>query len=275
MADRADSAGHAPTEPGDTSDISGARSRERVAARHHELFDALAQPGCAICRLAAAATDRYLSAWIYEVFSDMGNRMRLIEAHGFCTLHTWAIAASHAAFQLAVAYETIVDAVLRNPSEHLTSDAHASGASWQRWWQRVLVGSRGMPERDATQALEGAVADRRHSCPACQVRADTERSLLGAITELAADDAFRQVFAASDGFCLWHFRAVHAALATHSADAANWLADAERTCLERVAGSLKEMIRKHDYRFRSEPQGDEMQSWRLAAELVAGRRGLW
>lgn len=234
----------------------------------HDRFEALGQPGCAVCRLSTSATDRYLSTWIYEVSSDMGNRMRLDQAHRFCTLHTWAIADSHAAFQLALAYETVVNAGLDNPKAHLTLDV-PTGA----WWQRLL-GAREAPERNATETLEEAVAGRWRTRPACQMRAEEEQRLLGTIAELAADDVFRQAFAASGGFCLWHFRAVHTAAINQSTDAAHWLEGAERACLERVAGLVKEMLRKHDYRFHDEPQGAEMQSWRLVAELVAGRCGL-
>lgn len=33
---------------------------------------------------------------------------------------------------------------------------------------------------------------------------------------------------------------------------------------------VKELVRKHDYRFEDESQGEEMTSWRRAAELCAG-----
>jgi hypothetical protein len=48
----------------------------------------------------------------------------------------------------------------------------------------------------------------------------------------------------------------------------------QRTCIQRVLEEVRELIRKHDYRFSDEPHGDEMTSWRRAAELCAGNSGL-
>jgi hypothetical protein len=44
--------------------------------------------------------------------------------------------------------------------------------------------------------------------------------------------------------------------------------------MRRVLDEVEELVRKHDYRFRDEPQGDEMTSWRRAAELCAGQPGV-
>jgi len=37
---------------------------------------------------------------------------------------------------------------------------------------------------------------------------------------------------------------------------------------------LAELVRKHDYRFREEPRGNEMTAWRRAAQLFVGNKGI-
>jgi hypothetical protein len=38
----------------------------------------------------------------------------------------------------------------------------------------------------------------------------------------------------------------------------------EKAALERLTDQLAELARKHDYRFKGEPKGEEMTSWRQA-----------
>lgn len=48
------------------------------------------------------------------------------------------------------------------------------------------------------------------------------------------------------------------------------LLECQEICMQRVLDEVKELVRKHDYRFEDESQGEEMTSWRRAAELCAG-----
>jgi hypothetical protein len=49
---------------------------------YFDLVDAFAQPGCAVCRLALSASERYLDTWAYETFTDGGNRDALVRQGG-------------------------------------------------------------------------------------------------------------------------------------------------------------------------------------------------
>jgi hypothetical protein len=44
--------------------------------------------------------------------------------------------------------------------------------------------------------------------------------------------------------------------------------------VQRVLAEVRELIRKHDYRFQQESHGEEMTAWRRAAELCAGNPGV-
>ncbi len=52
------------------------------------------------------------------------------------------------------------------------------------------------------------------------------------------------------------------------------LLECQRSCVQRVLEEVQELLRKHDYRFSDEPRGDEMTSWRRAAELCVGNPGV-
>ena len=52
-----------------------------------ELKDALALPGCALCRIGEDAARRYLRFLLHESVNDVAVRARLIAAWGFCRRH--------------------------------------------------------------------------------------------------------------------------------------------------------------------------------------------
>jgi hypothetical protein len=58
---------------------------------YFELRDALARPGCVVCRLAARSVRRYLEALSFESVNDHGLRAELRRARGFCNLHAWQL----------------------------------------------------------------------------------------------------------------------------------------------------------------------------------------
>jgi hypothetical protein len=245
-------------------------------ASYFDLMDALAAEGCAICRLAVAASERYLDDWIYETFTDVGNRDALVKAGGFCTTHTWALAEPRAAFQVAVAYRSVLlAAVQAGAVESATPEGQGGAGGHWAWWQR-LFGQEGSSDRGTGASAARDAAARWHACPACRARIEQEDRILAAFAKTCGEPDLQAAFGRSSGFCLIHFRAARrACAAAQPAQVVTWLDEAQRACLQRMVAQLDELIRKHDYRFSDEPQGEEMRSWRLAAELVAGRRGMW
>jgi hypothetical protein len=111
----------------------------------------------------------------------------------------------------------------------------------------------------------------RTPCPACQQQAQIEARLVSSLREALAEPTFYAQFSASSGLCLPHFQLASELkpLGMH----ATWLPllrQAQLLCLQRLDAQLSELIRKHDYRFKDEAQGQEMLSWKKAAGLVAG-----
>jgi hypothetical protein len=58
------------------------------------LSDAMAEPGCPICRLRRMAVSRFLDALLWEIVTDVGFRQDLTRARGFCDRHTHALLAA-------------------------------------------------------------------------------------------------------------------------------------------------------------------------------------
>jgi hypothetical protein len=48
------------------------------------------------------------------------------------------------------------------------------------------------------------------------------------------------------------------------------LIDAQQSMWQELVEQLSEAIRKNDWRFRDEPQGDEMSAWLKAIAVLAG-----
>lgn len=214
---------------------------------HQTLLYALTQQGCPLCRLVQERLHRYLDSWKYELFTDRGVREQLRNSQGFCHEHTWQLARMGASFPLALAYrDVITDTIEQLQSESQRGNLHR--------FRRLFESKPG-----------------QNDCPACLQRSKTEENYIHSLRQALLEPEFSQQFAASDGLCLDHFRMVcELRLTDISGDWLSILRQVQLTCLRRLDHDLGELIRKHDYRFKDEPRGPEMQSWRRAAGLVAG-----
>jgi hypothetical protein len=217
---------------------------------YHALLYACTQEGCLLCRLVNEGTERYLDSWKYELFTDVGIRQELRRSQGFCHTHTWQLARMGAILQIAQAYRDIIT----DGIEQLQSNNGILPPSSGNLLQRLFETRR-----------ESAV------CPACVQREKAEARYIHTLRKVIFDETFYQQFQESDGLCLDHFRlSCTLKMSDTPGDWLSLLRKAQLTCLQRLDEQLKEMIRKHDYRFREETRGPEMTSWKKAAGIVAG-----
>lgn len=130
--------------------------RDSLVTVHLE--EALAQPGCPLCRLVGKTELHYFEAFFYENVNDPGVHRELLASRGFCHEHTWTIPAASVTNQsptgVAIVYERFLTDLRRNA---------ASDAQLQRW------------------------LDPDAPCPVCRVRGDTTRSYLTEYARLAAE----------------------------------------------------------------------------------------
>lgn len=215
---------------------------------YHELLEALQAEGCAICRLARKASDSYVRALIYEGVTDVKLRETLRNARGLCHRHGWRMAGRRGSvLGTAIIYRDVVNTLVKTLEGR-------SGAGPR------LFG-RGQPE--LSRALGGS-----EQCPACALEHDAEaraaRILLNHVGDAAVAEAYRE----SGGLCLPHFQLV---LDQGSHAAGNTLAEWQAEGWSRLRDHLDELIRKHDYRFRSEIVTDkEAEAWQRAVAAVTG-----
>jgi hypothetical protein len=200
---------------------------------YHDLSEALAQAGCAVCRLVAVATDRYLRSLLYESVNDSGLREKLRASRGFCPAHAWQV------------------------------QRRGDPLSVSILWRDLLTQA---AEADADRQRQKGNS-RTATCPACELAAEAERRYLETLVEHLAAGSLRQEYDTSPGLCLPHLRK---ALRRGSADARTLLLDSEAAKLSQLNRELAEIIRKNDYRFRDEPWGPERDAWIRATRKLAG-----
>jgi len=230
------------------------------------LFQALEKEGCPVCLVTLEAMQRAMDYWLYEGFSDADNRQRLIRSHGFCARHTWQLAQLPASFQLAQVYQTTLSETLTSLTQSLELVKRSQQTSQQSFWRTIW--------HKARKRREGRdIPSPQAPCTFCQTQHENEERLASTILTMLASETFlERLRLTTTGFCLPHF--------TRMYEAAN--NNAQRSCLlesqclhaQYLQHELAELIRKHDYRFLKEPQGEDMTSWRRAAKFFIGHDGV-
>lgn len=233
------------------------------------LLQACEQEGCPICLVTLERMERAMDFWQYEGASDMENRQHLRHIRGFCPRHTWQLARLTplpAAFPLALVYRETLPEILadvKRDLEQVRADKRSGRVSF---WRRFRRKGRGL---SAPMPVEVHFPQ----CPLCQEQAEIERSLIKELLVMLQFEDARTRISSATGFCLSHFAQASRAASSNAQRVA--LLECQYACLQRNLDELDELVRKHDYRFLHEPRGDEMLSWRRAAELFVGNPGVY
>ncbi len=83
-------------------------------------------------------------------------------------------------------------------------------------------------------------------------------------------EEMRLLLSQSTGLSLVHLAQARQQVEVDDPTVLRHLLACQLTCTRRALEEVRELVRKHDYRFRDEPRGHEMTSWRRGAELCAG-----
>jgi hypothetical protein len=231
---------------------------------YYQLREALQQPGCALCRLEAAAVERFLDGLLYAQVNDPESRDRIRRARGFCPEHTWQLLRPGASLGIAILTHDVLSSLLK------VLEAGEFEALPRLSMRRVQEALDRAQPTSATAALLAALAP-QGECPACHQARSMRQVYLGTLLEdLLGSDGLLAHFEASDGLCLPHLRAALARITDPEVFEA--LLSAQRAIWRRLAEDLGEFIRKTDYRFRDEPRGVEGDAWLRAVAALAGSR---
>jgi len=202
---------------------------------YHVVLEAMRGRGCAVCRLVAQASHRYLDSILYEAVNTEEFRAKFRAARGFCPRHARETCTFASALGTTILYrEVLADALAR--------------------WEAVA-------------AKGSAVKPAKGKCPACQVEEGVVANFIETVYGHIGDAQFVEAYRASEGLCVGHFEAV---LAKVPSRVRRVLVDMEREKMSVLIGRLDEFVRKCDYRFAQEPKGDEGHAWADAIRKSAG-----
>jgi hypothetical protein len=207
-----------------------------------DIVEALAQPGCALCRVLADFEEREMATFAREGRRVPEARARFHESGGFCRHHAWlfhrVVAGSRSEMPIADIYGQLVDHDL----ERLRQARHAG------------------PE---ALARSGACA----ACTAADAALDRKADF---IVSALRDGGVRASYTESDGFCAAHLAAALTAAEESDPGTGRFLLSDRRRRLERLAHDLAEYDRKRDHRYAHEPKGEEQRSITDVVRLYAG-----
>lgn len=192
----------------------GGAAREPAAAGRPDLLlvsdlkQALRQPGCPLCRLLREADRRYIGTFLRESKDDGRMLVRLLGCWGLCARHASALAHLEPlergdGLGTGTLYDWLLDQARRLLEEfrrELDPDPRAGPPARRR-------SRRSERRRERLLSWLG----RRGACPAC----DDQRwyaeyvvdGFLRALEPAAGLPAIQEMYRASDGLCLPHWRA--------------------------------------------------------------------
>lgn len=217
---------------------------------HLNLMEALAQPGCAMCRLSLVSLKRYFDHLTFEFVNDFTIRDAIRSSWGFCAAHGEMLLEKQDALGTAIIYRD----VLKEIANQLKVPANDAGSGFLARFLKKK------PE---------AAAGRDSDCPACVTARQTADSYLTLLLKSFETEETKERFSGSSGLCVLHFER---ALELPGGDSADFRL-AQLAIWERLVGELSEFIRRSDHRFQHEPMGEERDSWRRAVQLVSGIEG--
>src|SRR5262249_24319580 len=128
---------------------------------------------------------------------------------------------------------------------------------WQRFWHKL--------KRPAS-----VLALPQQTCPFCQSQAEIEERLASEFINLLTQTRHATRLEPSTGLCRQHSNLTLSA--TQNKDQRGQLATWQLTRMQANLAELAELLRKHDYRFLNEAQGEEMTAWRRAVMLMVGNQ---
>lgn len=235
------------------------RDASSINLLRHELIEAMREPGCALCGLAQRKSLRYVETLLESAVIDVDQRDDWRHAGGFCEPHAaMAITAENSAGSLAILYEDVLQ-------HELTHLAKLIPQPKKSWWQR----SRKRLGQRVQHWLQ--TRQQRSPCPVCRSWQAQEQLYMAVLLDHVGDDDVIHALTQSDGLCMPHIASLLQFDPGHIH--LGMVLAAERECLGRLHGDLKEFNRKQDYRYAHESYGREADAWqRVVACFVGGWR---
>ncbi len=224
-------------------------------------FNALGPEQCAICRLSVDGVKRFFANFFYERVNDPWIRDDFIGARGFCTTHAWQMTGIiDSATGVAIIYRHLMEEFCAAFVRATSQQPVGTGARLWRPWAAT-------PSQDAARDVQGWLRPQK-PCLACADQWGAEDRYVWTAAGALSDLDLRARYEASLGLCVRHLTAVIEQI--RRPDDFEWLVQTERQMMEKLIFDLSEFWRKHDYRFRHEPMGEEKTSSRRVLHKMTG-----
>lgn len=202
---------------------------------------------CLVCIHSARALERFLAWFVAKGTAEPSVLHRLKETYGLCPSHSWQLARTGQAHQLAALYRSLVQAAL----EKLEAFCRMLGEPHRR-----------------VRAQAREMLQPKGACLACKHQAVAAKEAIHTLTRSIGEIPRGNDSPCAPRFCMSHFfQAVERA----DRETALWLLQFQRRKLERLAGEFGEYFRKLDPRFHEEPKGSEQTAWLRAVQLFTGQ----
>ena len=230
---------------------------------YFDLKDAMKGPGCPLCSRMEALSLRFLDSLFYERVTDVGTRVNLAKAKGFCNWHAWmSTELPHSNSGIAIIYKDLLDMEIGRLAKWVEKSGDA---------RKSPLGRR----RRGRSIREGVVFSWREkaACPICRQIRSHERMDMGTLLDFIDEEAFSRAFDESSGICLRHLLATLEHFDTHPH--LPLLVEKQLKKYQSLSDELAEFIRKLDYRFSKEPKGPEGDSWKRVIEQFVGHREIF
>jgi hypothetical protein len=216
----------------------------------YDLRDAMALPGCPICRLNVRAAESFIDGLLWEMVNDPDARQDIRQAQGFCHNHAWEMVRQGASLGASIIVHDVLKHVIQATEKSVRPRGPTSLAErvrGQLWSRRAKA---------AGKASMLSQLEPQGKCPVCEQTATMETVCVGEVVEnLVGQDGLLGTYRSSEGLCLRHFRLV--ASRVDDPEAFEMLVGAQRAIWQRLTDQLDEVIRKFDYRFKDETRGEE------------------
>lgn len=229
---------------------------------YYDLREALAQTGCAVCRLLERDGEKFLDALLYEYSADAQTHKAFRAARGLCNHHGWDL--THhvgSALQIAVLYRASLDETLKQFDR---------GVSPADLLARLVKRFRGEAEAAALQFAEALEPTR--PCLACEYHNKAQQAYLHTLAEHLNDSALEKAYQDSDGLCLPHTQMLLRLI--NDANILQKVITQQRRSWQKVFDQLTLFMDHYRAENADQMMGDEGDSWKRAVAILAGSEGL-
>jgi hypothetical protein len=193
---------------------------------YFDLLDGFAQPGCAICRYALRAVERFFDALTYENTNDPAVRRGIRAARGFCNRHTQQYLGFGDELGAAIIYRDLLHTIIPALGE-ATPDGLSAVAG-------ALTDPDG--DRQAERALRALAPE--DVCYACQRQRESEDHYLATLLQHLGAKEFAAAYEQSSGLCAVHFE--HALRASRDGGRRDLVARVQRRCWQALLDRVEQ-----------------------------------